>query len=43
MKSSRAQTGRKFKKIPSLEFETDSPMTGVAGLVLFQSLFGVLD
>lgn len=43
MKFSRPQTRRKYKKIPSLQFETESPMTACAGLVLFQALFGRLD
>ncbi len=43
MKFSRPQTRRKYKKIPSLQFEVDSPMTACAGLVLFQALFGRLD
>ena len=43
MKYSRAHTRRKFKKIPALQFETESAMTPFAGLVVFQALFVALN
>ena len=43
MKYSKADIRRKFKKIPTLQFEAASPMTPFAGLVVFQALFQVLD
>jgi len=43
MKSSKAETVRRFHKIPRLVFAAESRLTSYAGLVVFQSLFSRLD
>lgn len=42
MKTSRAETIRRFHKIPRLVFACESRLTSYAGLVIFQSLFARL-
>lgn len=43
MKSSKAQTRRKFHRLPSLKFEAEKRLTAFGGLVIFMALFRSLE